>query len=93
MPIWQVIRFLMTAGILLFGTVPSAFPQASESERIENLRRGTPNGAWRSTYEPLPSRPTVIRRAIVMTAAGEELVDTEVFFADGRIESVSSKSP
>ena len=38
----------------------------SAQDRLENLRRGTPNGAWRSTYEPLLSSPTVIRSATLI---------------------------
>ena len=34
--------------------------------------RGTPNGAWHSTYQPLPSQPTLIQNATILTAAGRE---------------------
>lgn len=63
---------------------------ASAQDRLENLRRGTPNGAWRSTYEPLPSSPTVIRSATLITAAGTVLEDTDLFMRDGKIETIGS---
>jgi imidazolonepropionase-like amidohydrolase len=69
-----------------------AAPDTTErSEReLRNLRAGTPNDAWTSSYEPLPAEPTVIRDATVMTAAGEELEATDVLLRDGRIEAIGS---
>lgn len=49
---------------------------------------GTPNGAWRSIYSPLPSRPTLIRGATVMTAAGRTLENSDVLLRDGQIADV-----
>ncbi len=51
---------------------------------------GMQNGAWESSYEPLPSRPTLIRDATVMTAAGEEIAGGDVLMRDGRIEAVGA---
>lgn len=59
----------------------------SGQERLDDLRRGTPNGAWRSTYTPLPSSPTVIRNATILTAAGREL-EGDLFMQNGMIEAI-----
>ena len=61
---------------------------AAAQDRLEDLRRGTPNGAWRSTYEPLPSRTTVIRNASIWTAAGRELSDADLLIRDGKIAAI-----
>lgn len=58
---------------------------------LDDLRRGTPNGAWGSTYEPLPSHPTVVRNATILTAAGRELEQADLFMHDGKIESIGSR--
>ena len=44
--------------------------------------------AFASTYSPLSSRPTVIRGATVMTAAGPTIRNADVLMVDGRIEAV-----
>ena len=75
------------------GTQPNQpTPQArtySEAE-LDELRRGTRNGAWASTYSALPSTPTVIRNATIMTAAGDIIEDGDIYFANGSIEAVGT---
>lgn len=66
----------------------AAAPSTSTSGEVEDLLYGTPNGAWRSSYEPYRSRPTLIRGGIVMTAAGDEIEGGDVLMRDGRIEDV-----
>lgn len=46
--------------------------------------------AFASTYAPLPSRPTVIRGATVMTAAGPTMRSADVLMVDGRISAVGA---
>ena len=43
-----------------------------------------------STYAPIASRPTLIRNATVLTAAGPRLDNADVLLRDGRIEAVGS---
>lgn len=43
-----------------------------------------------STYHPFPSRPTVIRNATIMTAAGPTLRGASIFVRDGRIVEVGA---
>ncbi len=43
-----------------------------------------------STYTPFPSRPTLIRGATVMTAAGEVIPNGQLLMADGKIVAVGA---
>jgi imidazolonepropionase-like amidohydrolase len=55
---------------------------------VRRALAGTINGAWESTYRPLPSRPTLIRNATIMTAAGEEIEGGDLLIEDGKIAGV-----
>jgi len=59
-----------------------------DSLEVRRTLAGTPNGAWESTYQPLPARTTLIRNATVMTAAGEEIAGGDVLLEDRRIAAV-----
>ncbi len=59
-----------------------------DSVTLKDLRQGTRNSAWLSTYEPLPSRPAVIRGATILTAAGRVLEESDIAFADGKITGI-----
>lgn len=69
------------------GATPAASARETPSTD-HDLRYGTPNGAWTSTYEPPPAAPTLIRGATVMTATGETIEGGDVLIADGRIAAV-----
>ena len=60
-------------------------PAAAESERI---LAGMANGAWESTYRPLPSSATLIRNATIMTAAGDEIRGGDLLLSDGEIAAI-----
>jgi imidazolonepropionase-like amidohydrolase len=65
-----------------------AAPAASDAGEIADLLHGQRNGAWKSAYRPLASRPTLIRGATIMTAAGEEIEGADLFMRDGKIVEV-----
>ena len=44
--------------------------------------------AFPSTYQPLPSRPTAIRGATILTATGQRIENGVIVFAEGKIVSV-----
>jgi imidazolonepropionase-like amidohydrolase len=50
-----------------------------------------PNDAFPSTYRPLPSRPTLIRNATVLTATDKEIAHGDVLMSGGRIVAVGTK--
>ena len=75
-------------------TAPSPEDGSSYDEAtLENMRRGTYNDAWESSYEPLPAAPTVIRDATVMTAAGETIENGDVLLRNRTIDSVGTDVP
>jgi imidazolonepropionase-like amidohydrolase len=94
-------RPLSTIGLavclLLVGcatTEPSSEEGTSyDEDTLENMRRGTYNDAWESSYEPLPARPTVIQDATVMTAAGETIEEGDVRLRNRTIDSVGTDLP
>ena len=45
---------------------------------------------YASRYQPLPSEPTVLQGATVLTGTGERLDNADVLMRDGRIEAVGS---
>ena len=97
------VRSCLLAGLVLLvlggcatsePTAPSPEDGSSYDEAtLENMRRGTYNDAWESSYEPLPARPTVIRDATVMTAAGETIEEGDVLLRDRTIDSVGTDVP
>ena len=76
--------------LLLMVAIVALASAASAQDSLSNLRQGTPNGAWHSTYTPLPSEPTVIRNATILTAAGRELENADLFIRDGKIEALGT---
>ncbi|MEE8175307.1 MAG: amidohydrolase [Gemmatimonadota bacterium] len=61
---------------------------SADRQDAADVLYGRPNGAWMSTYRPLPSRPTLIRGATIMTGAGEELEGADLFMRNGRVEAI-----
>lgn len=51
---------------------------------------GEETAAYASTYQPLPSRPTLLRGATVLDGLGGEFVDADVLMREGRIVAVGS---
>jgi imidazolonepropionase-like amidohydrolase len=72
------------------GPDPSGANAEDRSVADRQLLAGTSNGAWESSYAPLPSGPVWIRGGTVMTAAGDEIPNGEILLVDGRIEAVGT---
>ena len=53
-----------------------------------DLIHGRRNDAWKSEYRPLPSVPTLIRGATIMTASGAEIENGDLLIREGRIAAV-----
>lgn len=66
----------------------SGAQRGARASTDHDLRYGTPNGAWTSTYEAPAAPPTLIRGATVMTAAGETIEGGDVLLVDGKIAAV-----
>ena len=87
--------FVLSLGILILTACASTGAGAGggdegarDSLEARRALAGMRHGAWESTYAPLPSRPTVIRGATVMNAAGEEIARADVLMVDGKIAAV-----
>jgi imidazolonepropionase-like amidohydrolase len=70
------------------GQPATASAPAATLDTMRDILYGTPNGAWASTYSPLPSATVLIRGATVMTAAGEEIEGGDILIQDGKIAAV-----
>ncbi len=72
----------------------AATPAATRADSTARLATGpgavsVPNAdPFPSTYRPFPSRPTVIRNATIMTAAGPTIRNGAILLRDGKIVSV-----
>ncbi len=65
-----------------------AAAEERDSREIRRALAGMANGAWESTYVPLPSPPTLIRDATIMTAAGEGIEGGDLLMENGMIAAV-----
>jgi len=71
-----IFRYLPLAAALLLGA-------------CENAGDDGP-APYSSTYQPLPSEPTILQGATVLTGTGERLENADVIMRDGRIVAVGS---
>jgi imidazolonepropionase-like amidohydrolase len=98
-----LLLFAAAAGTVGCSTTESASESAAsratgeagsyDAQTLENMRRGTYNDAWESSYEPLPAEPTVIQNATVMTAAGRTLPEGDVVLRNRSIDTVGTDVP
>ena len=82
-------RLFLGTVAAMAASVTSLHAQVTAADAAD-LRRGTPNGSWRSTYTPPASPPTLIRNATIMTAAGQELTGADLLMQDGRITAIGT---
>ena len=66
-------------------------PSLAAAQKKETAKKGRPfepADLYASTYEPLPSRPTLITNATVLTATGDRIEGGSVLMQGGRIAAV-----
>ena len=61
---------------------------AAADKKPAQERSFEPAGLYASTYKPLPSFPTLITNATVLTAAGDRIEGGSVLMRDGKIAAV-----
>ena len=71
------------------GCAQGGRPASSPAPASASQAPGVP-GPFPSTYTPFPSRPTLIRGATVMTAAGQVIPNGQLLMADGKIVAVGA---
>src|ERR1700759_5105838 len=84
---------LALAGCATTASTPTA-SSAPPSQTAAPLPRGLDPQAsanpFPSTYRPLPSRPTAVVGATVLTGTGDQLENGVVLMRDGKIEAVGA---
>jgi imidazolonepropionase-like amidohydrolase len=71
---------------------PSTRPDYDDAQ-LQNMREGTYNDAFESSYEPLPATPTLIQDATIMTAAGRTITDGDLLMRDRTIDTLGTDLP
>jgi imidazolonepropionase-like amidohydrolase len=93
----SLVLLLIALGLLpACASTPPAATTASAKSAAESpkpappapLPRVDPEHPYASTYKPLPSQPTLIVHATVLTAAGERIEGGSVLMRDGKIAAV-----
>ena len=69
---------------------PATAPGAAASDSFAGSISVPNDDPFPSTYRAAPSRPTVIRNATIMTAAGPSLTNASILLRDGRIVEVGA---
>ena len=70
---------------------PPTPPQAAPKPESQAAGAAVPNAeAYASTYQPLPSRTTIIRDATILTAAGPLIERGSILLQNGRVAAVGT---
>lgn len=92
----KVPAFGSAAGIL--AALVLTLAGCATSGRMQSASVDAPGGAvpartpppFASTYRPLPSQPTLIRNATILTAAGPRLEGASILLSDGKVAAVGA---
>ena len=88
---WWALAALAAAGCAASTQLPqSATPRPAGAAAAQVAPADTEPNPFPSTYRPLPSQPTLIRNATVMTAAGPTLKNASVLMSGGKIVAVGT---
>jgi len=86
LPGWGAAAIVLATLVLAWVLVPGA--HTGEGKAVADQ---FPNDQFPSTYKPLPSTPTLIRNATVLTGTDKELDHADVLMAHGKIVAVGYK--
>ena len=89
LPIWGAVAIVVVTLLLAWAILPQLDP----AQKDEAVADKFPNEQFPSTYKPLPSRPTVIRGATILTGTDEEIANASILLQDGKIAAVGAKVP
>ncbi len=79
------VPFVLSVGLLLL------IPSLAVAQKKETKQPFEPADLYASTYQPLPSRPTLITNATVLTATGARIENGSVLMQGGRIAAVGAQ--
>ncbi|MFL5240165.1 MAG: amidohydrolase [Rhizomicrobium sp.] len=89
LPLWGAAVLVVAALLLAWVLTPVLHPIPKDEAVADQF----PNDQFPSTYKPLPSRPTIIRGAIVLTGTDRELANASILMQDGKIAAIGAKVP
>src|SRR5665213_263514 len=88
LPVWGAAAIVILAVALAWCLIPNLHKSPSKNEPVADQ---FPNDDFPSTYKPLPSKPTLIRNATVLTATDKEIDGGDVLMQDGKIVAVGTR--
>jgi imidazolonepropionase-like amidohydrolase len=84
----RTLRTALVLPLCLAFLSPALAAAQKKGAKATEKRPFEPADLYASTYKPLPSRPTLITNATVLTAAGDRIEGGSVLMRDGRIAAV-----
>ena len=86
LPAWGAAAIVIVALVLAWALIPALHKSGGDDGKP--VADQFPNDQFPSTYKPLPSKPTLIRNATVLTATDEEIDGGDVLMQNGKIVAV-----
>jgi imidazolonepropionase-like amidohydrolase len=83
LPAWGAAVIVVLTLALAWWLIPHAAKDAQVADQF-------PANDFPSTYKPLPSQPTLIRGATVLTGTDKEIAHADVLMVDGKIKDVGT---
>ena len=89
LPPWGAAAIVAGALLLAWLVIPALHPTPKDEAVADQF----PGDQFPSTYRPLPSHPTIIRGATVLTGNDAELKNASILLQDGKIAAIGTKVP
>jgi len=90
MPLWGAAAIVVGTLLLSWLIIPKLHHATKNTAEVADQ---FPNDQFPSTYKPLPSRPTIIRGATILTGTDQELTNASILMQNGKVEAVGAKVP
>ena len=87
LPAWGAAAIVAVTLIAAWAILPGLHKDAPDNTPVADQ---FPNDNFPSTYKPLPSKPTLIRNATVLTATDKEIAHGDVLMQGGKITAVGT---
>ncbi|MGN6148540.1 MAG: amidohydrolase [Rhizomicrobium sp.] len=86
LPAWGAAAIVVVALVLAWALIPALHKSGGDDGK--QVADQFPNDQFPSTYKPLPSKPTLIRNATVLTGTDQEIDGGDVLMENGKIVAV-----
>jgi imidazolonepropionase-like amidohydrolase len=87
LPAWGAAAIVAATLVLAWVLIPSPHGGAGKNKTVEDQ---FPNDQFPSTYKPLPSHPTLIRGATILTGTDKEIAHGDILMTGGKITQVGT---